>query len=220
LRIKSHFELGEFEKVKTSIEKFTKLPSTAELKNETLEYLVKVEKAEKAAEDRRLAQNRKLEQERIEKEQRIAKEKLKQEEAESKRLDHERRLKIEQQRREENGLPLAGKWKGLNKRYIFSANREREHEAIQMIFVQEYENGIKLNNVIDYYIVPSTGIEAILVSEQEDRIIFKGSKRIQGSGKYTIECTYFKKTKSLNYNLIWKNGSSYYENYGKLNMHY
>ena len=54
LRIKSYFELGEYDKVKASIKTFTNLEASVKLKNEALEYLVKVEKAEKEAEEKRL----------------------------------------------------------------------------------------------------------------------------------------------------------------------
>ncbi|WP_333887014.1 hypothetical protein [Sphingobacterium siyangense] len=85
LRIKSYYELGEYDKVKASIKDFTNLQASAELKNEALEYLVKIEKAEKAAEEKRLAEQRRLEQERIAKEQKLAEEKLKKEEAEARK---------------------------------------------------------------------------------------------------------------------------------------
>src|SRR5690606_29174729 len=55
LRIKSYYELEEFDKLKTSLHTFSDLPSNAELKTEALEYLVKVEKIEKDAEEKRLA---------------------------------------------------------------------------------------------------------------------------------------------------------------------
>lgn len=84
LRVKSYYELGEYDKVKASIKTFTNLQASAELKNEALEYLVKVEKAEKAAEEKRLAEQRRLEQERIAKEQKLAEERRQKEEAEAK----------------------------------------------------------------------------------------------------------------------------------------
>src|SRR5690606_2863334 len=60
------------------------LPSNAELKTEALEYLVKVEKIEKDAEEKRLAALKKAEEERLAKEKKLAEEKLRQEQAEAK----------------------------------------------------------------------------------------------------------------------------------------
>lgn len=84
LRIKSYFELGEYDKVKTSIATITKLSASTELKNEALEYLVKVENIEKAAEEKRLAEKRRLERENLEREQRLEQERKAKEQAENK----------------------------------------------------------------------------------------------------------------------------------------
>jgi len=219
LRIKSYYELGEYAKVKASIKTFTNLQASAELKNETLEYLVKVEKAEKAAEDKRLAEQRKLEQERIAKEQKIAEEKRQKEQDERERLDHERSLKAEEQRREESGLLLAGKWKGVNKAYSTRGTIEREYEDIHTIIIGEKGNIINLSN-IEGYVFPYGGIEAKLVSEQDDKKIYTGSKRVRYEGKYSIECTYNKKDKTLKYVLTKKNGSSVLEHYGTFKIQY
>lgn len=220
LRIKSYYELGEYGKVNASIKTFTNLPASAELKNETLEYLVKVEKAEKAAEDKRLAEQRKLEQERIAKEQKIAEEKRQKEQVERERLDHERSLKAEEQRREESGLLLAGKWKGVNKTYSTRGTIEREFEDIHEIIIEEKGNVITLSNNGAYVFPGYGGVEAKLVSEQGDKKIYTGSKRVRYEGKYSIECTYSKKDKTLKYVLTKKNGSSILEHYGTFKMQY
>ncbi|WP_164122240.1 hypothetical protein [Sphingobacterium sp. xlx-130] len=84
LRIKSYYELGEYDKVKSSVEIFSNLPAQPELKEEAFEYLVKIEEKEKAAEEKRLADNRRLQEELLAIEQRLANEKIKQEQAEAK----------------------------------------------------------------------------------------------------------------------------------------
>lgn len=84
LKIKSYYELKEFDNVKTSIKIFTNLEASAELKNEVLDYLIKVENVEKEAEEKRLAEQHRLEQERIAKEQKLAEEKRQREVAENK----------------------------------------------------------------------------------------------------------------------------------------
>ena len=215
LRIKSYFELGEYDKVKASIKTFTNLEASVKLKNEALEYLVKVEKAEKEAEEKRLAEQRRLEQERIAKEQKIAEEKRLKEEAERERLDDERRRKTEEQRREDSGLLLAGKWKGIDEVYELIANLERGGKSDQEIEIEEKGNVIKLMKGP----FPSGGIEAKLFSDQGDKKIYKGSTKYNGA-RYSVECTYNKNDKTLEYVLTMKSISRFRSHNGTYKILY
>lgn len=208
LRIKSYYELGEYDKAKASIKTFTNLQASAELKNEALEYLVKVERGEKEAEEKRLAEQRRLEQ-------KLAEEKRQREEVERKRLDDENRRKAEEQRREESGLLLAGKWKGIDEVYELIANLEREGKSERKIEIEEKGNVIKLMEGP----FPSGGIEATLVLDQGDKKLYKGSMKYNGA-RYSVECTYNKIDKSLNYVLTMNSNSRFRSHNGTYKILY
>lgn len=203
LRIKSYFELGEYDKVKATIKTFTNLQASADLKNEALEYLVKLEKAEKEAEEKRLAEQRRLEQDRVAKEQKLAEEKRLKEEAERVRIDDERRRKAEEQRREDSGLLLQGKWKGVQYGYYSNSPNRPEYKS-----KEEYELIIEEKGDIIIITRPMVSsdlkiFEARLVSDQGGIKKYKGTKRVKwASGtKGDIEYTYNDSDKTFSFYL-------------------
>lgn len=203
LRVKSYYELGEYDKTKASIKTFTNLEASVELKSEALEYLVKVEKAEKAAEEKRLAEQRRLEQERIVKEQKLAEERRQREESERERLDDERRRKTEEQRRAESGLLLQGKWKGVQYGYYSDSPDRPEYKSKEEYEITIEEKGDII--IVNRPLVSSNLkiFEAKLVSDQGGIRKYKGTKRVKWSSgtKGDIEYTYNDNNKTFSFYL-------------------
>lgn len=145
LRIKSYYELSEYDKVKEAIKALANLQASTELKNEALEYLVKVEKIEKEAEDKRLSEQRKLEQERIAKVQRLAEERVRKEEIEAKSYANAMSGNVSSIRQFLKDYP-----NHEGKQIVMDLLDTKEEQAYNNVLVKN-EIGVYKNYLIEFY---------------------------------------------------------------------